>query len=62
MVLGVCVVLCKTEPDFMKIIFLFAKWGKYSTPRVFECIRNFTHYFFSIWSIIKDYINCCKLR
>ena len=45
------VLLCVTEPDFLKKIFLPHRWGKWAKNKVFN--------FFWIWSIMKLYIICC---
>ena len=52
-------VLCMTELDFLKIIFLPPKMGIIGqVSAFFECIGKF----FSILHIMKVYINCCMLR
>ena len=40
-VLGAHVLLCVTEPDFLKKIFLLKKWGKWT-----KFIGKYSHFFF----------------
>ena len=61
MVLGAHVVLCMTEPDFLKIMFCPQNGENRPSPGFFECIRKFSFifsvlYFFINWSIMKVYI------
>ena len=46
MVLEAHVVLCMTELEFWKRIFLLPKWGKWAKTGIFEFIGKFVHYFF----------------
>ena len=56
MVLGAHAVLCKTEPDFFKIIFWSQNGENRPSLGFFECIDSQFFNFFSIWTIIKAYI------
>ena len=47
MMLGTHVLLCVTEPDFLKKIFLPKKWAKNGQKvEYFKFIGKFSHYFF----------------
>ena len=61
MVLGAHVVLCMTEPDFLKKMFYPQNGENRPSPGFFECIGKFSFFsqfftFLSIWSIMKVYI------
>ena len=58
MVLGAHVVLCMTEPDFLKKMFYPQNGENRPSPGFFECIGKFSFfflvlYFLSVWSIMK---------
>ena len=61
MVLEAHVVLCMTEPDFLKIMFRHQNGENRPSPGFFEVIGKFSFFsqfftFLSIWSIMKVYI------
>ena len=54
-------VLCMTEPDFLKKMFYPQNGENRPSPGFFECIGKFSFFsqffiFLSIWSIMKVYI------
>ena len=58
MVLGAHMVLCMTEPEFLKILFCPQNGENRPSPGFFECIGKFSFFsqfftFLSIWSIMK---------
>ena len=54
MMLGAQVVLCITEPDFLKKMFYSQNGENRPSPGFFECIEKFS--FLSVWPIRKVYI------
>ena len=54
MMLGAQVVLCITEPDFLKKMFYSQNGENRPSPGFFECIEKFS--FSSVWPIRKVYI------
>ena len=61
MVLGAHMVLCMTEPEFLKILFCPQNGENRPSSGFFECIGKFSFFsqfftFLSIWSIMKVYI------
>ena len=59
MIWGTHVVVCMTELDFLKKHFCHQNGENRPSLAFFKCIERFSCFFFSIWSIIKVYINCC---
>ena len=59
MMLGSHMVLCMAAKLFENNIFA-SKMGKRTTLGFFEFIEKFS-YFFSVWSIMKVFVNCCLL-
>ena len=62
MVLGAHVVLCMTEPDFLKIMFSPHYGKNRPSPGYFQCIGKFNFFsqlfiFLSIWSVILVCLN-----
>ena len=58
MVLGAHMVLCMTEPEFLKILFCPQNGENRPSPGFFECIGKFSFFsqffiFLSVWSIMK---------
>ena len=63
MMLGAHVVLCMTEPDFLKIILFAPKSGKIGqAQRSLNVQKNLVINFLSICSKMKVHINCFILR
>ena len=65
MVLGAHLVLCMTEPDFLKIMFCPQNRENKRSLGFFECVGKFSLFsqffnFFSIWSIMKVYLTVCS--
>ena len=64
-VLRAHVLLCMTEPDYLKKIFMPKKWGKYAKNGqkigFSNLLENLVINFFWIWSIMKVYTVCCIL-
>ena len=61
MVLGAHVMLCLTEPDFLKIMLCSQNGENRPSPGFFEYIEKFSFFsqffiFLSIWPIMKVYI------
>ena len=49
MVLGTYVVLCMTEPDFLKKIFYLKNGENNPSPGFFECIEKFSFFLSSLF-------------
>ena len=64
-VLRAHVLLCMTEPDYLKKIFMPKKWGKFAKNGqkigFSNLLENLVINFFWIWSIMKVYTVCCIL-